>query len=158
MRKTNDVIIPEWGERDAGKTFRLTEMPALRAEKWAWRMFLAMKGTTAEVDPAIAALGMVGVAIRGLNSFLAADVRYEDIEPLLDEMFTCVSMIRDPRHPDAATPLSDSDIEEVKTRAWLRSEVLSLHVGFSVTDALWVLISAVTAQVNSSTTSTSQPA
>jgi hypothetical protein len=158
MLKKQDVTVPQWSGRDDGKVFRITEMPAAQAEKWAWRLFIAMKGTTAQVPPEIAQLGMVGVAIRGLNSFLAADVRFQDIEPLLDEMMTCVTRVRDPAHPDVATNLIDGDVEEVQTRGWLRSEVLSLHVGFSVTDALLTLICQVMAPVPAlSNTQTSQP-
>lgn len=142
--RTNDVIIPEWGGRDAGKMFRLTEMPALRAEKWAIRMFLTLKGTTAEVPPEIAAMGYIGVVIRGLNSFLQAPVRFEDLEPLLDEMMTCVTRIRDRSHPDVATSLVESDIEEPQVVTWLRGEVLSLHVGFSVIGVLFEWISGAT--------------
>lgn len=151
MLKKTTVVVPKWGGRDDGKTFLITEMYADPAEKWAWRLFLAMKGTTAEVSPEVAQLGFVGVAVRGLNSFLAADVRFADIEPLLDEMFTCVKIIRDPNHPDVATPLTASDIEEVQTRAWLRAEVLSLHVGFSVTDSLLALLSMVGRGISQST-------
>lgn len=146
-RKTVMVPVPlEPGyERDHGKHFMLTEMDAEQAEKWAWRMFLALKGTTAQVPPEVERMGMVGVFIRGLNSFLAADVKFGDLEPLLDQMFTCVQRVRDMNHPDKATMLIPGDVEEVKTRAWLRSEVLGLHVGFSVTEVLWTLVSLVTA-------------
>lgn len=133
---------PDFG-RDAGKLFVITEMAAEPAEKWALRMFLCLKGTTAEVPQEIERLGMIGVAIRGVNAFLAADIRWNDFEPLLDQMFTCVARARDPQRPDVVTPLIEGDIEEVKTRIWLRSEVLSLHVGFSVSDAFWTVMSMV---------------
>jgi hypothetical protein len=140
-RKTAIVTVPSWGGRDDGRTFLITEKSALQIEKWSWRMFIAVKGTSAHVDEAIARLGAIGVAIRGLNSFLAADVKFSDIDPLLDELLTCVQMIRDPRRPDVTTPLIiDTDIEEPRTLLWLRSEVLSLHLGFSVADALSALL------------------
>lgn len=130
-------IPPGYGrDSDAGRVFKLTEWPAARAEKWAYRLFLAMKGTSAHVDEWVARTGYVGVFVRGLNSFLAADVKFDILEPLLDEMFSCVQVIRDPRRPDIATPLLPDDIEEIRSRAWLRAEVLSLHAGFSVADAM----------------------
>lgn len=143
-RKSETVKVPLWGGRDAGKLFRLTEMPAARAEKWALRLVLAMKGTSAAIPESLAPFGMVAVAIRGINSFLASDVDFNKLEPLLDEMFECVKMVRDPAHPDVISDLvSDDDIEEVKTRGWLRSEVLRLHTNFSFIDAVstWVAIS-----------------
>lgn len=147
MRKVEDVKVPSWpGGRDGGKIFRITEMPAARAEKWAWRLFVAVKGTTAEVPPEVERLGMVGVLIRGLNSMLAADVDFARIEPLLDEMFECVQIVRDPRHPDVVTPLvSDDDVEDVMTRGWLRGEIIRVHTGFSVADALSTLVTAIKA-------------
>lgn len=136
MRKVETVVVPAWGTRDDGRVFTITEMPAAQAEKWAWRMFVALKGTSGEVSKELAQLGMVGVAIAGLNAFLQAPVAFGEIEPLLDEMFTCVRIVRDPNHPDKATPLIDGDIEEVQTRGWLRSEVLRVHTGFSIAEAI----------------------
>lgn len=148
MLKTEVVTVGEWGGRDRGKIFKLTEMPARRAEKWAWRLFLAVKGTGAQVPESLAQFGMVAVAIRGINSFLASDVDFAKLEPLLDEMIDeCVGLVRDINAVDPVNggPLgspmfADADIEEVPTIAWLRSEVLRLHTGFSVVEALltWV--------------------
>ena len=160
--KSTTVRAPGLGAgRDEGKLFKITEMPAAKAEKWALRMFIALKGTSAEVPPEVARLGIVGVAIRGLNAFFAADVKWSDLEPLLDEMFECVSMVREANRPDIATPLTGSDIMEPQTRMWLRSEVLSLHVGFSFTEALlrlWAMINEPVPDPQASqTTSTSPP-
>jgi hypothetical protein len=145
MRKET-VLAPDDFGRDAGKHFLITELPALRAEKWAWRMFLALKGTAGhiptDIEESIARLGMVGVAIRGVNAFLAAAVRYEEIEPLLDEMLTCVQRVRDPRHPEVAQPLIDGDVLEIKTLMWLRGEVLRIHVGFTAAEVMSRLTSA----------------
>ncbi len=145
MRKKEYVRVPgEWGGRDAGKTFEITEAPATAAEKWAWRLIIALKGTTGEIPEGIAHLGYVAIAIRGFNAFLASDVDYAKLEPLLDEMMDCVRIVRDPSSIDKATGdpvatslMSDgSDIEEIRTLGWLRSEVLRIHTGFSFTGAL----------------------
>lgn len=143
-RKSEIVTVPAWGGRDAGKKFLITEKASGPAEKWAFRLVLALKGTSAAIPENLAPFGMVAIAIRGINSFLATDVDFDKLEPLLDEMFDCVQIIRDPAHPDIATALvSDDDIEEVKTRGWLRSEVLRIHTNFSFIDALstWWTIS-----------------
>ncbi len=146
MRKVETVKVPAGFGRDVGKLFVVTEMPAARAEKWALRLFLAMKGTKGEVPSEVMALGMVAVAWKGLNAFLAAPVSPEEIEPLMDEMFTCVGMVRDPKHPDVVTAVvSDDDVEEVQTRLWLRSEVLRVHTGFSSADALSKFLDAMRA-------------
>lgn len=145
MRKKESVVVPAMGGRDDGKTFAIEEMPAAKAEKWAWRMFIALKGTSAEIPQEVAGLGMVGVAIRGINAFLAADVRFQDIEPLLDEMMTCVMIVRDPRYPAVVAALIPEDVEEVRTMGWLRSEVLRIHTGFSGAEAFSHLVSAIKA-------------
>ncbi len=142
-RKSEVVIVPAWGCRDDGKMFLITEKAAIPAEKWALRMFVAIKGTGGELPPGLEQLGMVGVAVAGLNAFLAAPVRFEDIEPLLDELLECVAVVRDPRRPDIAQPLLPDDIEEPRTVAWLRSEVLRVHTGFSFADGLSGLLSLI---------------
>lgn len=158
--KTAIVRVPVWGKRDDGKEFVITEMPAARAEKWALRMFLALKGNAAgDIAPEYAAMGTVGVFIVGLNTFLHATPQFEALEPLLDEMMECITIVRDPRHPEVSTKLLETDIEEIETRAWLRAEVLSLHVGFSVADAFWRFLGSLSTTMASLTQnpSTSQP-
>jgi len=146
-RKEEYVTVPlAWGARDAGKVFKITEMPAAQAEKWFVRAVIALKGTSAFIPENLAAYGTVILTIRGINSFLAADVDYDKLEPILDEMFSCVQIVRDVNARDAegrmiATNLAvPDDIEEVRTRGWLRSEVLRVHTNFSVVDGLssWV--------------------
>lgn len=142
-RKVEDVTVPaEWGGRDKGKVFRITESSAAEAEKWALRLGIVLKGTTAAIPESLAPLGMIAVAIRGFNSFLAADVDFNKLEPLLDDMMKCIQLVRDPSARDqktgdliASALVSDDDIEEVKTRVWLRSEVLRIHTNFSFVEA-----------------------
>lgn len=153
-RKTEIVIVPKWDDtnRDVGKHFLITEMPAAKAEKWAMRALLLLAGSGERIPTNVQGLGMVGVAILGINVFLQGTIRPEDLDPLMDEMFTCVQFIRDPKHPEVVTSIvSDDDVEEVKTRLWLRSEVLRLHTGFSPADALSSLISALQAPETSPT-------
>ena len=152
--KSEAVIAPDWvGKRDAGKVFLITEMYAYDAEKWAWGMFLALKGTSGFIVPEeLERLGIVGVAIQGLNAFLAADINPDRLYPLLDQMMKCVQIVRDPRnHPEVAQPLLNPppsptpfpDLLEVATVGWLRSEVLRIHTGFILADALSALLTLV---------------
>jgi hypothetical protein len=148
--------------RDKGKHFMLTEMSALEASRWAWRMALAVKGTTAQVPPEFVNMGYVGVAIRGINAFLAADVDPNRLLPLLDEMLNCVTRIHDPINaPDIHVPLilegEMADIQDMVTLEWLRAEVLSMHVGFSVTAAISDLITAVSGTIAAVQTSKEAP-
>jgi hypothetical protein len=155
MRKKEVITVPASGGRDDGKLFTITEMSAMQAEKWAWRLMIALKGSRGWVPDEVAQLGMVGVTVRMINAFLSADVDYPAFEALLDEMMECVRRVRDPRRPDVEAALNALDIEEVSTVAWLRSEVIRVHTGFSVAAGLTGLISAVTASAASSSTQTS---
>jgi hypothetical protein len=136
--RKSEIVVGTIG-RDATKHFLITEAPAMKAEKWAWRLFIAVKGTSGEVPAASAAFGMVEVARRGINAFLASDVSFEKLEPLLDELFDCVRLVRDISVIDqmtgkpVATPIvGEDDIAEPATIAWLRSEVLRVHTNFSL--------------------------
>lgn len=154
-RKTEYVTVPGWGLRDAGKVFKITEMDAARAEKWAYRMIFAVKGTTAQIPESLAGLGMVAIAVRGINSVLASDTDWLKLEPLLDEMFSCISIVRDPKARDASTGqpvespiVSIDDIEDVITRGWLRSEVLRVHTNFSFIDGVLKWLSTMSTPVS----------
>lgn len=154
MRKVERVLVPNWPDanRDAGKMFVITEMSAAQAEKWAMRAILMLKGSGERIPTNIEGLGMVGVAILGINVFLQGTIKAEDLEPLMDEMMTCVKIVRDQRNAEVATPIvSDDDIEEVKTRLWLRSEVLRVHTNFSPADALSNLLEAIQKTASPST-------
>lgn len=133
MRKTASVTITADG-RDKGKVFLLTEMPASVAEKWAMRALLALGRSGIELPDDVANGGMAGVAAAGLRAF--AGIEFGDAEPLMDEMFGCVQIVPDPKQAAVARDLIEDDIFEVSTRLLLRSEVVALHVGFSISDAL----------------------
>jgi len=133
-RKTKEIMINAGttirgaDNRDVGRTFLLTELPASRAEKWATRAWLAIAHAGKEVPPYVAQAGMVGFA---LYTFAAlAEARYEELEPLLDEMMDCVQIVM----PTMTRKLVEEDIEEVETRSFLRLEVLYLHTGFTFSE------------------------
>lgn len=147
-RKIEIVTVPSWGGRDVGKTYRIEETDAVKAEKWFWRLVIAVKGTSVQVPEELAPYGMVVIAIRGINSFMAADVDFAKLEPLLDELLACVTIVRDPKVLDPVHSLpmgvpiiSGDDIEDVKTVLWLRSEVVRIHTNFSLADSAlkWVV-------------------
>ena len=75
---------------------------------------------------------MAGLASFGFQAM--CHVSFSEAEPLMNEMFACISFV-----PDEGIPprrLIEEDIEEIKTRIDLRAEVLELHTGFSITAAL----------------------
>lgn len=127
MRKTETITIEREG-RDQGKTFKITEMGAAQAERWAMRAFFALMNTGIEIPEDIADSGMAGVAAMGLSAL--QKVPYEMAEPLLDEMLECVQIMPDPSKPAVIRALMDEDIEEVATRLDLRKAVWDLHTAF----------------------------
>lgn len=154
MRKTKAIKIPEGDpeNRDAGKTFVITELPADQAERWATKALLMVSRSGAELPPGVAGSGMAGVAIMGLK--LLAGVQFEEARVLMDEMFTCVKFVPNTDKPEySRAPIGD-DIEEVSTRMLLRSEIFELHTGFSLGD-LRQISKALMASPDSTNTSTS---
>lgn len=171
--RRKEVVSPPagagWAGRDAGKTFLIQEWYADRAERWAWGMFFALKGTGSQIPLDVARLGMVAVGVRVINTVLAADVDYSKIDPFMSQLIDeCVTIVRDRSVIDkatglpAATPLLQGDISEMATRTWLRSEVIRLHTNFSVFDSLSGLVDQIRTWMPpsteiSETTSTSPP-
>ena len=93
------IITIETG-RDAGKVYRVTEMPASKLEKWAARALLALFAGDVPADVVQMARGsnaaaLVGNVMSGLGS-----LRWEDVEPLYDELLTCVARVPDPGRPE----------------------------------------------------------
>lgn len=138
MLRTKEVTIDaEKGGRDAGKTYLLTEMPAIQADKWAMRFLNALLASGISIPDDAVGAGLAGLAsvaskmgeafgtFRGLNM--------DAIEPLLDQLLDCVQFkasggsLRKLMH-------SAGDIQEVKTIWTLRRELLELHLGFSLAD------------------------
>jgi hypothetical protein len=128
-RKVKTVVIDQDG-RDKGKHFLLTEMAAMQAEKWAMRALLALGQSGIDIPDDIAETGMAAIAAFGIKTI--ASVEFEAAAPLMDEMLECVTIIPDPSKPNVTRNLIEDDIEEVKTLALLRGEVLELHTGFSI--------------------------
>lgn len=126
-RRTKTVTIKsDASNRDAGKSFHLTEMPAMQAEKWAARAMSALLRSGVHVPDEIVSRGLAGIAMVGLKGLMG--LSFADAEPLMDEMFTCIQRVE-----QAVTrKLVENDIEEVTTILQLRSEVIDLHVGFSI--------------------------
>lgn len=149
-RKELDVKIETEG-RDFGKVFHITEMPTAQAEKWGIRALLGMAKSGLDVSPDVVATGMAGVNAMGIKALLGID--WAILEPLLDEMFTCVKIKPDASNGDIIRPLIEQDIEEVSTRIKLRMSTLNLHLDFlqAVMQSISASVTAQAAPVKSST-------
>lgn len=164
-RKTKMVTVTAEG-RDHGRSYFLTEMPPRQSEKWATRALLAFAKTGHTDMPddfreTLQHAGMAGLAAIGIRAITSVD--FEAAEPLMDEMMTCVMFVPDPSKIDQMTkhpivrPLIEDDIDEVSTLLLLRSEVMELHLGFSIAGFLSRLGATARAKLasNSNITSTS---
>lgn len=139
MARRSITITLNAGDRDDGKVYTITEMPATKAEKWARRALLALvKGTGGEIPDDIAKMGFAGFAYVGVQAL--AGLNDDALEPLLDEMMTCVTYHPNPANMAIVRPykpgVDECDIEEITTLLRLRREILELHVGFSLGSVL----------------------
>lgn len=141
-RRSTLVTINDPKSRDSGKTFRVTEMPADAAERWAIRCLLAFANAGARLPEGTLESGMAGIQatlpgllIQGIRSL--AGLKYEDAAPLLDDMLGCVEF-KGPGTEQyfALRGAGMTQIEEVSTLLKLRQEVLHVHLNFSLADAL----------------------
>lgn len=126
-RKSTNYTVTD-DNRDKGKVFVITELPAARAESWAFRAILALMEGGVELPPGFERMGMAGIAELGIRAL--SHLRWEIAEPLLAEMWDCVQIMPDPAKPHVVRPLIDQDIEEVMTRIKIRAEVWKLHTDF----------------------------
>ena len=130
MRKELLVTIVDAG-RDQGKVFKITEAHAVQADKWGIRAMLALNRNGAQIPDEIMKLGLIGVLVVGVHKLKG--VLWEDLEPLIDEMMSCVEVVPTPSQRNVVRKLfiDPNDIEEVSTLSTLRMEVFKLHVDFS---------------------------
>lgn len=128
MRHTVPITIEDEG-RDKGKTFVITEMPAVQGEKWASQLLslLIKSGINLpeipEEDSGMAGLAALGDAAAPLIAVLH--------DPSLESWWDCVKYEHKPGAPLQAIMQGEGcQIEEIRTITHLRMEVLKLHTGF----------------------------
>jgi hypothetical protein len=162
MARREAIITISRPGRDQGKTFVLTEMPAVQAEEWFCRtiMLLARSGT--EVPPDIFRHGSAAFAAIGISAALSGlgKAPWAEVKPLMDELLACVAFRTPVGSVITVHSQVMSQIEEVETILRLKEEVLSLHVGFSLAAKLSDLRSKAMAAMDAMvlpSTSTSDP-
>lgn len=129
-RYTKIVKIEASGKRDAGKSYFITEMSAHDSFKWGCKAVLALVNAGVNLPDGSENLGMAGLVGLTLSS-LKTGLKWEEAEPLMDELMTCVKFIPDPNKPDIVRDIYPGDIEEFTTIAQLHSEVFKLHINFT---------------------------
>lgn len=133
--KTKVVTIDKG--RDAGKSFLITEMPLLKADKWARRFALGMMrgGVQGDINSLTSVKNIDLKSIDGILEIAKLGVSVlgnieEDLAmELIDELtHTCIQII--PTGGSAREVIWESDIKDVATLMLLRKEALGIHVDF----------------------------
>lgn len=128
MARNTLVYVVADETRDKGKSFVLTELPASQGEAWAIRALMAMMNAGIDIPDGFQRMPMAAMAQVGITAL--SQLTWDIAEPLLNEMWQCVTIRPDPSKPHVTRELIESDIEEISTRIKLRAEIWKLHVGF----------------------------
>lgn len=122
-RKTCRLTIDADG-RDKGKTFVITELPALDIERWTVRLVLALGKNGVSLPNVQADSGFAGIA--GIVWVLIAQITAADAELLLATMLEGLKIDEGKITRD----LVPDDIEEAETLLQIRMAWVDLHAGF----------------------------
>lgn len=122
-RKTCRITIDADG-RDKGKTFVLTELPALDIERWTVRLVLALGKNGVNLPDVQADSGFAGIA--GVLWVLIAQISPDEAEALLATMLQNLKI----DEGKITRELVDGDIEEAETLLRIRLAWVDLHSGF----------------------------
>ena len=139
MRRTATVIIDREG-RDQGGVFVLTEMAVIPATEWFIRAMQILARSGVDVPSNIMSQGAAGFVTMGIGTVLTGlgKAPWYEVKPLLDELLSCITSYQP---PGAVAPLARWDviktqIEEPSTILQIHEEVVSLHLGFSLSARL----------------------
>lgn len=109
--------------RDAGKTFKITEMPAVQMDKWVTRALLLLGKSGKGIG------ALTNMSVEEILESLS-DCNYESTEKLLEELLACCSFLKDGVRVPMKGDMIDSVIEEWTTIFRLRIESLKVNLGF----------------------------
>lgn len=130
----NEKIIAIDKGRDAGKTFKVKEMPVTKLEKWAARALLAVFGSEMPADVRTLSASsntaaLLSAGLRGLSG-----LKWEQAEPLYDELLDQICRVPNPGKPDDVIRLNshnlDAHVADVTTIYRLRWEAVAICLDF----------------------------
>lgn len=130
--RTKTIQIPEDGKnRDGGKTYLLTEMPAKPAELWAFRVLQGGLESDFELDAIFSGAPLAKLAELGLKFILKslAKMPWQVADELMQQMMDRVQIVL-PDGKSRSLLDGSQDIMEVSTRVLLKKEIISLQLGF----------------------------
>lgn len=137
MSRKNQRLVITADNRDKGKAFVLTEMPADQGERVANRIIFALLNTGAAIPEEALGAGWAALAAVGIQA--VGLLRSETVQAILDEVWpACVRYDHTGLKPGSTVGLQEiiagvnSQIEEVGTRYAIHAALWKLHTGFSM--------------------------
>ena len=138
MRKEITVTLNDRGNE---LTFRIREMPATKVERWIIKLAGALSATgvfSADVADGVDAQKAIADFLLkgGLSKLGAVTKDYDEvIQPLVDELYTCVEQKVGNAYFALTPDVIDAKIEDVRTLFNLQKEIVKLHLDFFVPGA-----------------------
>ena len=138
MRKEITVTLNDRGNE---LTFRIREMPATKVERWIIKLAGALSATgvfSADVADGVDAQKAIADFLLkgGLSKLGAVTKDYDEvIQPLIDELYTCVEQKVGNAYFALTPDVIDAKIEYVRTLFNLQKEIVKLHLDFFVPGA-----------------------
>lgn len=114
--------------RDKGKRFKITEMSAMQAERFALKAFSGAVRAGINLPDGIEASGMFALARFGYSMLVT--MPYEISGPLFDELAGCIKLMPSMDKPNITRDVIEGDVEEVQTLLKLKKAAYDLHVDF----------------------------
>lgn len=136
IKETDPAPAPGKENRDAGKSFVITEVSAVQSEEWALRALLALGMSGISVPQEMADAGLIGFVLIGYQAFMGA--KPDEVLPLWREILPACVKYKAPSQSidgaDIVMPWSPGLIEEVSTLLLLRQRILEMHTGFTLAE------------------------
>ena len=138
MRKEITVTL---NARGNDLTFRIKEMHAPKVERWIIKLAGALSATgvfSADVADGVDAQKAIAdfLLTGGLSKLGAVTKDYDEvIQPLIDELYTCVEQKVGNAYFALTPDVIDAKIEDVRTLFSLQKEIVKLHLDFFVPGA-----------------------
>lgn len=133
MRKEITVTLNDRGNE---LTFRIREMPATKVERWIIKLAGALSATgvfSADVADGVDAQKAIADFLLkgGLSKLGAVTKDYDEvIQPLIDELYTCVEQKVGNAYFALTPDVIDAKIEDVRTLFNLQKEIVKVAPGF----------------------------
>lgn len=120
MRKEVEIKIEDG--RDAGKVFKVKEMPATEMDAWITRALGVLGADKTIID-------VVSLSMSELMLNLAKN-NYGEAKILLDELLACCSFVKDGTLVPMKKDMIDGVVEDWTTLSRLKNEAFTLNLGF----------------------------